>query len=69
MDPYAPALLDQGKTLLDDPEARQRWLLILLRLAAVLAAAVTSCAGSDECTDGYFDCGGMCVDLAFDSTN
>lgn len=33
-----PALLDQGKTLLDDPEARQRWLLILLRLAAVLAA-------------------------------
>jgi len=38
-------------------------------LAVVLAAAVTSCAGSDECTDGYFDCGGMCVDLAFDSTN
>ena len=33
-----PALLDEAGTILDDPEARQRWLLIASRLAAVLLA-------------------------------
>ncbi|MBW2263116.1 MAG: hypothetical protein JRG91_14180 [Deltaproteobacteria bacterium] len=38
-------------------------------LAVVLAGMVVSCAAGEVCTSGYFDCGGICVDLLYDSTN
>ncbi|MBW2263117.1 MAG: hypothetical protein JRG91_14185 [Deltaproteobacteria bacterium] len=38
-------------------------------LAVVLASMAVSCAAGEVCTSGYFDCGGVCVDLLYDSTN